>query len=57
MKPKPTPPTLKAIQPIKTLLDLLIKNSKIIKPFVPPKDHIKGLAVLNGVCLALTPFV
>lgn len=52
IKPKAIKP--KAIKPIKTLLDLLIKNSEVIQPFVPPKDYVKGLAVLNGVYLILT---
>lgn len=41
------------LKPLKTLLDLVIKNSEIIQPFVPPKDYVKGLTLLNGVYLAL----
>lgn len=39
---------------LKTLLDLVIKNSEVIQPFVPHKEYIKGLAILNGAYLLLS---
>ncbi len=54
MTVKPIKPKALTLKPIKTLLDLLIKNSEVIQPFVPPKDYVKGLALLNGAYLILT---
>lgn len=37
----------------KELINLAIKNSEIVQPFVKPKHYVKGLMVLNGLYLML----
>lgn len=41
------------LRPAKELVNLIIKNSEIVQPFVKPKHYIKAMFVLNGLYLAL----
>lgn len=43
----------KPIQITKELVNLVIKNSDVIAPFVKHKHYVRGLMVLNGLHLLL----
>lgn len=42
-----------AIKTAKEVVNLAIKNSEIIQPYVKPSHYRRGLAVLNGVYVLL----
>ncbi len=42
-----------AIKTAKEVVNLAIKNSDIVAPYVKPKHYRRGLAVLNGVYVLL----
>lgn len=43
----------KALKTAKELVNLAIKNSEVIQPFVKPKHYVRGLMALNGLYLLL----
>lgn len=43
----------KALKTAKEIVNLVIKNSEIIQPYIKPKHYVQGLMVLNGLYLLL----
>lgn len=43
----------KALKTAKELVNLAIKNSEVIQPYVKPKHYVRGLMALNGLYLLL----
>lgn len=37
----------KALKTAKELINLAIKNSEIVQPYIKPKHYVRGLVVLN----------
>lgn len=43
----------KALKTAREIVNLAIKNSEIVQPYVKPKHYVRGLMVLNGLYLLL----
>lgn len=43
----------KALKTARGIVNLAIKNSEIVQPYVKPKHYVRGLMVLNGLYLLL----
>lgn len=43
----------KVLKTAKEIVNLAIKNSEIVQPYVKPKHYVRGLMVLNGLYLLL----
>lgn len=43
----------KALKIAREIVNLAIKNSEIIQPYIKPKHYVQGLMVLNGLYLLL----